>query len=265
MRSFYTTFFVLSSDFVKVCEFRVVCTMIVCVIQVNFVHNGEITMSNTLFWNNITVLCDRNGIAPSALAKKLKLSPSSAAKWRSGTMPQKSTLKKIADEFNVPMSTLTTYDYKNDVERYADIYNQTVARFENLKKKNLVPVLGRVAAGIPIEEITDIEDYEEISDAMAANGEYFALKIHGDSMEPRMCEGDVIIVRKQENVESGETAVVSVNGFEATCKKVCFTDDGVELVSMNAKYKPMVFTKEQAAGLPIKILGKVVEIRCKSW
>lgn len=263
MRSFYTIIWVLSSLFVNFCEFRVLCTINARSLYVNFVHNGEITMANSLFWDNITVLCDKHGIAPSALAKKLNLSPSSAAKWRGGATPQRSTLKKIADEFNVPMTSLTTYDYKSDVERYADFYSQAAERLENLKKKNLIPVFGRIAAGIPIEAIVDIEDYEEISDAMAANGDYFALKIHGDSMEPRMQENDVIIVRKQEEVENGEIAAVRINGFEATCKKVKITDEGIELISLNERYAPMRFTKQQITEYPVEILGKVVEIRCK--
>ena len=67
-----------------------------------------------------------------------------------------------------------------------------------------INVLGRVAAGIPIEAIEDIIDTEEISSDMARTGEFFGLKIHGDSMEPRMCEGDVVIVRRQDDAESGE-------------------------------------------------------------
>ena len=221
------------------------------------------------FWQKFYTMCQKKGETPSAVALKIGVSRASVSAWKnSNSMPSVSTRLKLCEHFDLAPDYNWEDDDKNYFQRIKEEYEKNLKIAEDAtkaKSKRIIPVYGRVAAGIPIEEITDIEDYEEISDAMAANGEYFALKIHGDSMEPRMCEGDVIIVRKQENVESGETAVVSVNGFEATCKKVCFTDDGVELVSMNAKYKPMVFTKEQAAGLPIKILGKVVEIRCKSW
>lgn len=83
-----------------------------------------------------------------------------------------------------------------------------------------IPVLGRVVAGIPIEAVEEILDYEEITPELAATGEFFALKIRGHSMEPRMMEGDVVIVRKQEDVESGDVAIVLVNGNEATVKRV---------------------------------------------
>lgn len=266
-------------------------------------QNNEIKEEKTVeestkwFWEIFKEVCHCRGLTPTVAVRDMKLSTSAVTKWKNGAIPFDSTMRKIADFFQVnpdlitktlhglnsPDESIREWYRNNWRQTVQQVCNRTEEEYDRHRKaieyiekhsefhgeaketKRIIPVYGRVAAGIPIEEITDIEDYEEISDAMAANGEYFALKIHGDSMEPRMCEGDVIIVRKQENVESGETAVVSVNGFEATCKKVCFTDDGVELVSINAKYKPMVFTKEQAAGLPIKILGKVVEIRCKSW
>jgi repressor LexA len=126
-----------------------------------------------------------------------------------------------------------------------------------------IPVYGNVAAGIPIEAITDIEDYEEISQDMAAKGEYAALRIHGDSMEPRMTDGDVVIVRLQETIESGETAIVMVNGSDATCKKIMRTDEGIMLLSTNAKYSPMFYSNKQIEEIPVRIWGKVVELRAK--
>ena len=126
-----------------------------------------------------------------------------------------------------------------------------------------IPVLGNVAAGIPLEAITDIEDYEEISEEMAVSGEYVALKIHGDSMEPRMLDGDVVVVRVQETIESGETAIVMINGDEATCKRVKITPDGLMLIANNPDYEPMFYTKKQVEDLPVRIFGKVVELRAK--
>ena len=83
----------------------------------------------------------------------------------------------------------------------------------------LIPVLGYVRAGVPIEAVEEILDYEEISQEQARTGEFFALKIKGDSKEPKISEGDVVIVRKQSTVENGELAVVLVNGDDATVKK----------------------------------------------
>lgn len=126
-----------------------------------------------------------------------------------------------------------------------------------------IPVYGRVAAGIPAEAITDIEDYEEIDAALAANGEYIALRIHGHSMEPRFTEGDVVIVRKQPDIEDGQIAVVLVNGDDATIKRVHRTESGLVLLPTNPAYDPIYYTKKQIRELPVKILGKVVELRAK--
>ena len=128
----------------------------------------------------------------------------------------------------------------------------------------LIPVYGRVAAGPPSTMVEDITDYEEITEEMLSNGsEYFALTIHGSSMAPRMQEGDVVIVRRQPDVENGELAVVAVNGDDATCKRIRKTEDGLTLVPLNPAYEPIFFTSRQVATLPVTIIGKVVELRAK--
>ena len=126
-----------------------------------------------------------------------------------------------------------------------------------------IPVLGKVAAGIPIAAIEDIIDYEEIPADMAKTGEFFGLKIKGQSMEPRILDGDVVIVRKQEEVASGEIAIVFVNGDDATCKKFMKHENGVSLVSFNPSFPPQFYTKEECEKLPVRIIGKVVELRGK--
>ncbi|MGM9682903.1 MAG: LexA family protein, partial [Eubacteriales bacterium] len=107
------------------------------------------------------------------------------------------------------------------------------------------------------------DDWEEISETMAHNGEYIALRIKGDSMEPRMKTGDVIIVRLQNDVDNGEIAVVRANGDEATCKKIKKTPEGLMLLSLNPEYEPIFYTAKQVQELPVSIIGKVVELRAK--
>lgn len=132
-----------------------------------------------------------------------------------------------------------------------------------------IPVYGCIAAGIPIEEIEDIDDWEEINYPGAVRGEYIALRIKGDSMEPRICEGDVIIIHIQPTVDNGDLAAVRVNdhytdGVCATCKKVKFTSDGgIMLMSINPAYEPMYFSRKQIREEGVEIIGKVVELRGK--
>lgn len=138
-----------------------------------------------------------------------------------------------------------------------------VPKNSNKKQTRSIPVLGRVAAGYPMEAVENIIDYEEISEAMASTGEYFALQVKGDSMLPRFADGDVVIVRKQEDIESGDIAIMLVNGDEATIKKVQKFEGGINLIPSNVAYDVLTYTKEEIISLPVVCLGKVVELRAK--
>lgn len=126
-----------------------------------------------------------------------------------------------------------------------------------------INVLGRVAAGIPISAIEEVIDTEEISEDMAKTGEFFGLQIHGDSMEPRIYDGDVVIVRQQNDAESGDIIIALVNGDDAVCKRLSKYSEGISLISLNAKYEPMIFTNKEIQEKPVRIIGKVVELRGK--
>ena len=127
-----------------------------------------------------------------------------------------------------------------------------------------VPVLGDVAAGIPIEAVENIVDYEEIDSSMASTGEFFGLRIKGSSMEPRIRDGDVVIVRRQEDAETSDTAVILVNGDSATVKRIKKDPDGsLWLLPNNPAYDPQHYSPAEIATLPVRIIGKVVELRGK--
>lgn len=126
-----------------------------------------------------------------------------------------------------------------------------------------IPVLGDIAAGIPIEAITDIVDYEEIDAALAATGEFFGLRIKGGSMEPRMQTGDVVIVRKQDTAETGDTVVVMVNGDSATVKKIKYGPEGITLIPTNPSYDVQFYSAADVERLPVRVIGRVVELRAK--
>lgn len=130
-------------------------------------------------------------------------------------------------------------------------------------KGKWIPVLGCVQAGIPIEAVEDIIGYEEISNEMAQSGDYFALRIRGDSMEPRMHEGDVVIVRKQDDAETGDVCVVMVNGDDATVKRIKKSPEGLFLIANNPAFEPMFFSNREIDELPVQVIGKVVELRAK--
>ena len=140
----------------------------------------------------------------------------------------------------------------------SDLISDLPAKEKGLK----IPVLGKIIAGVPIEAITDILDYEEIDKDMALRGDFFALKVTGRSMEPTIKENDIVIVRQQPDVENGEIAVVMVNGNEATLKRIRIQADGIWLMPDNpAACAAKFYTGEEIATLPVAIIGKVIELR----
>ncbi|MBK5253998.1 MAG: hypothetical protein JJE03_06040 [Peptostreptococcaceae bacterium] len=127
-----------------------------------------------------------------------------------------------------------------------------------------IPVLGRVVAGVPVEAIEDIIDYEEITPDLASQGNFFALQIKGNSMSPRMQDGDVVIIKQQSDIECGDIAVVLVNGHDATIKKVKKHEDGsLSLIPNNPSFQPMFFSMNEVINEPVTIVGRVVELRAK--
>ena len=134
---------------------------------------------------------------------------------------------------------------------------------QSARKGIQIKVYGRVAAGIPLEMVEDVIDIEEISEDMARTGNFFGLQIHGDSMEPRMKEGDVVIVRQQDDAETGDTIIATINGTDATCKRLRKYRDGIELIATNPSYAPLYFSNQEIIEKPVRILGKVVELRAK--
>lgn len=216
-----------------------------------------------MFWDKFVMLCNKKGISPTAAVVDLGYSTAIPTKWKSGSTPRDTTIQKIADYFGVPVSYFSESDV-SDAASLAIRMARDPSFADQVQKRGVrVPVYGNVAAGIPIEAITDIEDYEEISKEMAATGEFAALRIHGDSMEPKMSDGDIVIVRIQETIETGETAIVMINGGDATCKRIVRTPEGITLISTNPKYSPMFYSNKQIEELPVRIWGKVVELRAK--
>lgn len=127
----------------------------------------------------------------------------------------------------------------------------------------VINVLGRIAAGIPIEAVENIIDTEEITKDLARTGKFFGLRVQGDSMEPDIHNGDTVIVRQQEEAENDEIVIALINGNDGVCKRLKKYQNSIALVSLNANYEPMYFSQEETLAKPVKIIGKVVELRRK--
>lgn len=172
-------------------------------------------------------------------------------------VPSINSIKKAANGMFMTFDELFS-QLDNDIK-----VTTTPKKVEMAKKAIRIPVLGKVAAGIPIEAIEEVIDYEEISEEVAHTGEFFALKIKGDSMEPEIRNGDTVIVKQQDDADTGDIVIALVNGDDATCKRLIKYREGIRLMPINAAYEPMFYTKEEVIEKPVKIIGKVIENRRK--
>lgn len=209
--------------------------------------------------NRVRELRLAKSLSQEQLAEKIGLTKQAISQYERGERnPSMTVLDALCDFFNVS----SDYLLGKDSVTLRFVGKDEIDKLES-KSCVRVPVLGRVAAGIPIDAIEDVLDWEEIPEMMAATGEFFGLRIKGDSMQPRIAEGDVVIVRSQPDAESGDVVIVQVNGDHATCKRIIKHNTGISLVSFNPVYPPIVYTNEEIKSLPVTIVGKVVENRQK--
>lgn len=199
---------------------------------------------------NIRYFMDKVGKSRSDVCKDLNFSYTTFSDWvNAKKYPRIDKIEMMANYFDIA---------KSDLVEFHTIFSSTTSH-----SAVTINVLGRVAAGIPINAVEEIIDTEEITADMAKTGDFFGLKISGHSMEPRICDGDVVIVRQQPDVEDGDIAIVLVNGSDGTCKRVKKYSDSLALLPLNPTYEPMIYSKDEVATLPVKIVGKVVELRGK--
>lgn len=211
--------------------------------------------------NRVKELRKEHKISQQKLADILNVHQTAISQWETGrTSPDISIATEMAKLFNVSL------EYLLGIEEGAS--EESIPSKPARRKGVRIPVYGDTAAGVPILAIEDFDsddpdDWEEITEDMARGGDYIALRIKGDSMEPRMKTGDVVIVRLQPTIETGDVAIVRVNGDSATCKKIKKTPQGLWLISFNPEYEPMFYSPKEIEELPVAIIGKVVELRAK--
>lgn len=208
----------------------------------------------------------KNGFTQQELADYLGLQKAVISKYENGivTNIKKDTLKKMAVLFGIEPWELQWGEViwaEEDDREIVNLFNNSDMPNIETKHHVRVPILGHVAAGIPIEQIEDIEGYEDIRAPVDAKRSYFALRIRGDSMQPLICDGSIVIVHKQEDAETGEIVIAAVNGDDATCKRLKKYPGGIMLLPINPSYDPMVFGKNDIKSFPVQILGKVIEVR----
>lgn len=204
-------------------------------------------------------LCNKTGIDKALISNYL------SGKYKA----KQDKLHKLAIALDVSEGWLMGYDVDMDREWFeekepSEISIDNARYIETTTKTIKIPVLGKVPAGVPIEAIQDILGYEEIPASMLKSGNnYFALKIDGDSMYPDYKTGDIIIIKQQNDCNSGDDCVVMVNGDDATFKRVIKQEKSIILKPLNNNYEPYYFDEYEILTKPVKIIGIAIEVRRK--
>lgn len=183
------------------------------------------------------------------LSKIINVSQASLSGYERGKYePDNKTLLNLASYFGV------TTDYLLGNDHTPPLFS---------KQADKTSVLKSIQSGLSTEIAKEILSFEEISCDMDGQEDFFALKMHGRSMEPRIQDGDVVIVHQQEEVESGDVAAVLISGNKVSIKKIIKYESGITLIPYNPKYDPTSYSKEQVNSLPIIVMGKAIELRGK--
>ena len=185
------------------------------------------------------------GLSQEDLAKRLGYkSRSSINKIEMGCQSlTQSKIKAIADALQTTPSYIMGWE-EEPLPQYDNIFPIDTKK---------VPLLGEIACGKPLFADEHFEAYVECGAGIAAD---FALRCKGDSMSgARIQDGDIVFIRKQEQVENGQIAAVIIDD-EATLKRVFYADNMVTLVAENAKYPPIIVTPKDHKN--VRILGKAI-------
>lgn len=206
-----------------------------------------------MFWSVLLELCKEKGVSPNHVAGEIGLSSASVTYWKNGSIPRSLTLSKLADYFDVTPEYLLGKEERKEPRKESSPFSSvSVVAY---------PIIGRVRAGYgmePVEENSDEITYIPSNLIRGhAQGDFFCLRVVGDSMQPKFAPGDIVLVERATSVDSGTLAVVLYDGEDATIKKVRYMpgQDWIELIPENPKYKTLHLEGAQLSDC--KVLGKV--------
>lgn len=186
------------------------------------------------------------------ISHDLSISKATVSSWVNGSrIPRMDKIDLLCHYFNV-----TRYDIMEDHSDASSLPPGAIplGRYR-------IPIVAVVAAGVPIYSEDNIVGYVDYD--RDPHGEVFALRVKGDSMVPKIENGDLVIVDKSVSWEDNDIVIVRVNGHEGTCKRVKRYAEGISLISINPAYEPMYYSREQVEQLPVEVVGRVMEVRSR--
>ena len=180
--------------------------------------------------NIVKELIERRGINQKILSYEIGVSQPTVSDWCSGKKrPKGPNVDKLSEYFGVSKGVIMGFD-KLPEDAILALDNSFISI-----NRHSVPIVGEIACGTPITADENIEGYADVPQGIRAD---FALRCKGDSMAPTFLDGDLVLIRKQPDVDDGQIAAVLIDG-EATLKHVYHQQAGLLLIADNAKYAPI--------------------------
>lgn len=205
---------------------------------------------NEQFAENLCYFLDKYKYTQAAFAKQMNISTATVSNWCNGLKsPRMDKIDHMCAIFSCSRSDL--------------LEEKDIIKSQNKSEAHAIPVFDYISCDKTFYSTEKVIDTEEIPESLAKTGEFYALRIKGDSMEPKISNGDVVIVRQQDDADTGDTVIATIAGEDAVCKRLRKYKEGLELISTNPSYAPLYFDDETIKNKPVKIIGKVVELRAK--
>lgn len=223
-------------------------------------------MTNNEIGNRIKSARKEKDLTLEDIASEIGVARSTVQRYEAGKIDKIKlpVISAIADAIGVNDAWLVGKSDKKvltDAERFAktaEIFNESHPNLSAVR----VPIVRRVAAGIPLDSIEEIIGWEEMAEHKVKGDLYFGLKIQGHSMEPGIMDGDIVLCREQPDAEDGQIVVAIVNGNDGVCKRLKKYDDGsIALMSDNPAYPPIYLKSSEIEEKPVTIRGIVKELR----
>lgn len=205
------------------------------------------------FKNRLNKAMQIRNIKAVELVEKTNISKANISCYMSGKYEAKADgVKLLADALNINPVWLMGYDVPMDTDEKIDELGNPVVT---------IPILGVVKAGYDYLAQENWIGNVDVDKKLADGNELFALKVKGDSMFPVLVEDDIVIIKKQDDFETGDIVVAIVNGDEATIKKGKKTSNGILLQPLNTSYDPLIFTYDEMKTIPVSIVGIVKQLK----
>jgi len=217
-----------------------------------------------VFYDGFINICRHEGVSPTRVLTTLNISKGSLSRWRNGGSPTNETKKKIADYLQISIAELEAGKIEKPIANESDERNKVKlpSNVFPAPKMRPIPIVGTIRAGVPIFAEENIEGYEY--DDVPEGEDCFFLRVKGDSMvNARICDGDLVLIKRQPCADDGQIVACIVNGDEATLKRFYQQGNMVILKPENPAYNPILVPCADFDSGYARIIGVVIKVEFK--